>query len=52
LPQREGARGRHDRGARGAQIAREFPLTEAAAALRFAEEAGAGGKVVLVPGAE
>jgi NADPH:quinone reductase-like Zn-dependent oxidoreductase len=35
-----------------AQIAREFPLTEAAAALRFAEEAGAGGKVVLVPGAE
>ena len=33
------------------QIARTFPLTEAAAALRFAEQGGIAGKVVLVPAA-
>jgi NADPH:quinone reductase-like Zn-dependent oxidoreductase len=31
-------------------VAREFPLTEAAAALRFAEAGGIAGKVLLVPG--
>jgi NADPH2:quinone reductase len=34
-----------------AQVAREFPLAEAAAALRYAEAGGITGKVVLVPSA-
>ncbi len=38
-------------GAISAQVARTFPLTEAGAALRFAESGGIAGKVVLVPGA-
>src|SRR6476661_4455961 len=37
-------------GAIAAQVARTFPLTDAAAALRFAEAGGITGKVVLVPG--
>ena len=36
-------------GAIAAQVARTFPLTDAAAALRFAEAGGITGKVVLVP---
>jgi NADPH2:quinone reductase len=36
-------------GAITAQVARTFPLTDAAAALRFAEGGGIAGKVVLVP---
>jgi NADPH:quinone reductase-like Zn-dependent oxidoreductase len=32
------------------QVARRFRLTEAAAALRYAEEGGIAGKVILVPG--
>ena len=32
-----------------AQVAREFPLTDAAAALRYAESGGIAGKVLLVP---
>lgn len=36
-------------GAISAQIARAFPLTEAAAALRYAESGGIAGKVVLIP---
>jgi NADPH2:quinone reductase len=32
------------------QVARRFPLTDAAAALRYAEEGGIAGKVILVPG--
>jgi NADPH:quinone reductase-like Zn-dependent oxidoreductase len=36
-------------GAIAAQVARTFPLTDAAAALRFAEAGGIAGKVVLVP---
>jgi NADPH:quinone reductase-like Zn-dependent oxidoreductase len=32
------------------QIARRFPLTEAAAALRYAEAGGIAGKVILEPG--
>ena len=32
------------------QVARRFRLSEAAAALRFAEEGGIAGKVILVPG--
>jgi len=32
-----------------AQVAREFPLTEAAAALRYAESEGVTGKIVLAP---
>jgi NADPH:quinone reductase-like Zn-dependent oxidoreductase len=31
------------------QIAREFPLTDAAAALRYAEAGGITGKVLLIP---
>ena len=31
-------------------MARRFPLTDAAAALRYAEEGGIAGKVILVPG--
>jgi NADPH2:quinone reductase len=31
------------------QIAREFPLTDAAAALRYAEAGGRTGKVLLIP---
>ena len=41
-----------DRLAKGAitpQIARRFPLTDAAAALRYAEAGGITGKVVLIP---
>ena len=38
-------------GAITAQVARTFPLTDAGAALRFAESGGIAGKVVLVPGA-
>ena len=37
------------RGEISAQIAARFPLTEAAAALRFAEAGGSTGKVVIVP---
>lgn len=37
------------KGAITAQVARTFPLTEAAAALRYAEGGGIAGKVVLVP---
>src|SRR5262249_1367043 len=33
------------------QIAREFPLTDAAAALRYAESGGITGKVLLIPDA-
>ena len=33
-----------------AQVAARFPLTEAAAALRFAEQGGKTGKVTLVVG--
>lgn len=40
------------RGEISAQIAARFPLTEAAAALRFAEAGGSTGKVVIVPGAD
>jgi NADPH:quinone reductase-like Zn-dependent oxidoreductase len=36
-------------GAIAAQVARTFALTDAAAALRFAEAGGITGKVVLVP---
>jgi NADPH:quinone reductase-like Zn-dependent oxidoreductase len=36
-------------GAITAQVAREFPLTQAAEALRYAESGGITGKVVLVP---
>jgi NADPH:quinone reductase-like Zn-dependent oxidoreductase len=32
-----------------AQVARTFPLAEAAAALRYAESGGVAGKVVIVP---
>jgi NADPH2:quinone reductase len=31
------------------QVARRFPLTEAAAALRYAESGGISGKVILTP---
>jgi hypothetical protein len=31
------------------QVARRFSLTEAAAALRYAEEGGIAGKVILIP---
>ena len=57
-PTRHRAQLRHDltgvlgllaAGAISAQVAREFPLTDAAAALRFAEAGGVTGKVVLVP---
>jgi NADPH:quinone reductase-like Zn-dependent oxidoreductase len=36
-------------GAIGPQIARQFPLTQAAAALRYAEPGGITGKVLLIP---
>ena len=36
-------------GAISAQVARTYPLTDAAAALRYAETGGIAGKVVLVP---
>jgi len=39
-----------DAGAIAAQVARTYPLTDAAAALRYAETGGIAGKVVLVPG--
>jgi synaptic vesicle membrane protein VAT-1 len=32
-----------------AQVARRFPLTDVAAALRYAEAGGITGKVILVP---
>jgi NADPH:quinone reductase-like Zn-dependent oxidoreductase len=38
-----------EQGAITPQVAREFPLTEAGAALRYAEAGGITGKVVLVP---
>jgi len=38
-----------DEGALSAQIARRFPLTDAAAALAYAERGGIAGKVVIEP---
>jgi hypothetical protein len=38
-----------DKGEITAQVARTFPLTEAAEALRYAESGNAAGKVVLIP---